>query len=335
MSNKKTTSIRDIAKLCNVSPSTVSRVINNTGRISQEKREEILNAIKNSDYTVAQNNKKAFSNQLIGILFPSCNSYFHPHLITELEKKITEKGYVPFILFHQDNQEIEQNCLNVLSELDIKGLIAIPSSRTIQQNYISHFSNIPTIFVDTIAQEPYFTVNSDQFYGGQLAGLEFISKGCRKPLIISRGSLTNATNLRVDGFLDIFKKNGIKISKTRILNRNRTKGAFTEAKDLIKYAYIKGIEFDCVFADSDWKAFGSLVALQELGFIVPDDIKIIGYDYSDITRYTYLPITSISQEIKLYASTITETIFQLMHHEYEEIKHNIVIPVSLKVGKTT
>ena len=335
MSNKKSVSIRNIAKMCNVSPSTVSRVINGSGRISEEKRNEILSAIEKTGYTISQNNKKIFSENIIGVLFPYATTYYHPHMISELTHEIRKKGYVPFIMFHENDTEIENTCINVLSELDIKGFIVIPANHVISKSLASFCKKIPTLFMDTIADEPYHTINSDQFSGGQLAALEFLNKGCRNPIIICRRDFSMVNNLRVNGFIDIFSKNGIKIAPSRILNCNRIKGSFSEAKDLIKYAFIKGLEFDCVFADSDWKAFGCLVALEELGFKIPEDIKIIGYDYSDITRYTYLPITSISQNVDDYADKVIQILFSLIDHDTAKTERETIIPVSLKVGKTT
>lgn len=335
MSNSKVVSIRDIAKKCNVSPSTVSRVINNKGRISKEKRQMILKAIEDSGYTVAQNNKKIFSSNIVGLLFPRLITFFYPHLIDELEIALLKNGYSPVIMLHNDDVETENNCLNIFAELDIKGLIMVPATRAIPENFNEALSDIPAVFVNVDHKDSYYTINSDQFYGGQLAALEFINKGCKKPLIICRRNSSAISNLRVEGFINIFNRNNIKIRKENILTCNRNKGSFSEAKDLIKYAYISGLEFDCVFADSDWKAFGSLVALQELGYRIPEEIKIIGYDDSDITKFTFLPITSISQELPEFSKRTVDLLLSLIHNNKSEITENNTISVSLKSRQTT
>lgn len=334
MSNKKSVSVRDIAEMCNVSPATVSRVINNSGRISAATRERVLQAIRDNDYSLAPNVRKLSSEKLVGISFPYTSNHFHSSLLSSLEKALKSEGYSSVIMMHFNDVEYEQNNLKIMSELNVAGILIIPAKRQVPDIFQRIFPNTPSVFLETEPNENCFTVNSDQYVGGQLAAAELLRKGCTRPVVLAGRSTHISKNQRVRGFTDAFTARNISISPDNILICNKIKGSFTEAKDLLKYACVKGNEFDCVFADSDWKAFGALVALQEMGYDVPDDIKIVGYDASDIAKYTFQPITSVSQEVSQISDMAVKVLLKQINHTKLPHKNN-VIPVSLYIGKTT
>ncbi|MCH5352877.1 MAG: substrate-binding domain-containing protein [Acutalibacter sp.] len=92
------------------------------------------------------------------------------------------------------------------------------------------------------------------------------------------------------------------------------KSSFDSAKDLIAYHWTKGTEFDSVFACSDWRAYGALVALRNMGVKVPEDVKIVGYDGIRVSRYCDVPITTIQQNTQMLSQTVCDTLWNLMQN---------------------
>lgn len=95
----KKTSIKDIAKLSGVSVATVSRVINNNGRFSEETRKKILDVIEETGYQMNFSAKslrmnKSFS---VGILVPDISNYFFSDVVQKIEEELFELGYSTII----------------------------------------------------------------------------------------------------------------------------------------------------------------------------------------------------------------------------------------------
>ncbi|UTI87921.1 LacI family transcriptional regulator [Mammaliicoccus sciuri] len=169
----------DVAKLANVSKTTVSRVLNKRGYLSQETIDKVYDAMAKLNYqpnTVARQlyNKKT---QIIGLIFPTVTNPFFGELVEELEKKLYLQGYKVIIGNSMNDPEKETNYLNQLLSNQVDGLIVGTHNQDIEQ-YKN--DNLPIVAIDQIMNEDIPIIESDNYLGGQLATERLINKGAKK-----------------------------------------------------------------------------------------------------------------------------------------------------------
>jgi DNA-binding LacI/PurR family transcriptional regulator len=344
MKRKKVT-IRDIAKIANVSISTVSRVSNGTGRISKETREEIFRIMKENNYQPKSeispsannpNNESGLYKQCIGIIVQSITSEFLTSLAGSICENLEEDGYSPLLCDLNNHPEREPAKLNAFYSAGVSGVIIISSRNKHTVSIVR--TDIPTIFIDQLIKSSYdvniYSVCSDHLIGGKLAAEELIKKGCRRPLIFNNRDILPKENERITGFIQQFQEHNLVIDEDLCINMFSHLSNAIEAKNLVTYIKTKGISFDSIYATNDWRAYGAILALRELDIRIPEDVCVIGYDGLYIAQNFDIPITTVAQDIKALSSQTCRMLKQLIAHKPVS-KHQIVIPTHLIQGKTT
>ena len=115
--------LRDIAKLAGVSPSTVSRVINHSAEVAEEKRQRVLDVIRETGF-VPNDLARAFYNnsaKIIGVIFPDIRNPFFNDVVSAIEKEIYCQGYRMMIFFANGETEKLRSVLNILEMLQAEG----------------------------------------------------------------------------------------------------------------------------------------------------------------------------------------------------------------------
>ncbi|WP_017471427.1 LacI family DNA-binding transcriptional regulator [Amphibacillus jilinensis] len=331
------TSIKDVAKKAGVSVTTVSRVINNRGYIGKETRKKVETAMKNLNYQPnqiarsLQNSKTTF----IGVIVPDSSHPFFSEVIKYIEINANENGFKTIICNSLDDYEKEKSYIDMLKANRIAGIIMC--GQTLE---VSHYEslNFPIVTFDRIISNiPY--VGSDNYLGGVLATRHLIDKGCKRLLHISgpfkRDMLSNR---RGSAFSITCKENDIPYKI--IENKNNFFGIY-KYDDL--YAFIKKEvgpyinEFDGVFCSDDLLAYVLYAWATNNGVAIPDQLKIVGYDYHGFTRLLQTPkLTTISQPTDQIGHVLSSTLIDLiLENEDVSTIQNKVVNVELIKGSTT
>ena len=127
MKKNKKISIKQIAQLSGVSVATVSRVINNNGRFSEETRQRVLDTIKKYDYTtnMAAKSLRVSKSKTIGVIVPDINNLFFAELVLEIENFFFDEGYSVFICNTGQNETKEKEYFKSLDSKMVDGIICI------------------------------------------------------------------------------------------------------------------------------------------------------------------------------------------------------------------
>ena len=336
MRTKKRASLREIARICNVSHTTVSRIMNGAENFSEETRRLVLDTMAREGYLVEQPEQESGLPDActIGCLLGDFTNEIFTDRLTAIRRHLQEKG-VRLCVFETHNDPHEEVALaQQLYRMGAAGIIVMSTGdglKNIQQH-------IPVVYMDytldELGDENAYCVSSDDFVGGRLVAQELLRKGCKKPLVLNIRYLSYWRNRRIQGFLQEFQEHGIEIPRESILQPELDKSSFDSAKDLITYHWMKRTDFDCVFGGSDWRAYGALVALRNMGVRIPDEIKIVGYDGIRVSRYSEMPITTIQQNTEMLSRTVCDMILGLVRGEPLE-HHEVLVPIRLQEGKTT
>ncbi|HAO6209151.1 TPA: LacI family transcriptional regulator, partial [Listeria monocytogenes] len=293
----KKTSIKDIAKLSGVSVATVSRVINDNGRFSEETREKVLAVIKETNYQMNFSAKslrmnKSFS---VGILVPDISNYFFSSVVQQIEAILFDQGYSTIICNTGRNLDKEMAYLNMLESKMVDGLIVISGADEFGFKYTNAENGIPYVCIDRQPKDKKDTIfiSSNHYQGAFEATEALIHGGVKSPVIFMHSRQSSSAKERLKGFQDALKKNNIRydpdVSKFTV--------------DLQIHDYQKSIitfvnevtTMDGIFAINDNIALELLNLLPTIGKKIPNDIKVIGFDDTPQCNYTVPKLSSVKQ----------------------------------------
>ncbi|EAG4143911.1 LacI family transcriptional regulator, partial [Listeria monocytogenes] len=276
----KKTSIKDIAKLSGVSVATVSRVINDNGRFSEETREKVLAVIKETNYQMNFSAKslrmnKSFS---VGILVPDISNYFFSSVVQQIEAILFDQGYSTIICNTGRNLDKEMAYLNMLESKMVDGLIVISGADEFGFKYTNAENGIPYVCIDRQPKDKKDTIfiSSNHYQGAFEATEALIHAGVKSPVIFMHSRQSSSAKERLKGFQDALKKNNIRydpdVSKFTVdlQIHNYQKSIITFVNEVTT--------MDGIFAINDNIALELLNLLPTIGKKIPNDIKVIGFD---------------------------------------------------------
>lgn len=311
-------SIRDVAKLAGVSPSTVSRVMNNTARVDEEKRKRVLEAIEMTGFQPNELARALFkqSSKIIGVIVSSIMNPFFSEMVSAIEEEAFAHGYRILICDSSGNVEKEKMNIHMLNQMKADGLIMMAQSEMTSQ--IVKDCQMPVVVLDrrVSGENVIASVYSDHYDGGKKATQHLLDCGCSNIVCVRGPQNASSGKDRYSGYRDFCKEMQI---KEQVID-----GDFSYDKSLesVKSILEQYPDVDGIFACNDMAAFAICKVLQERGYHVPDDIQVIGYDNIMFSRLFAPEITTIHQPIKEMGHLAVQIIVQHINGEDYEKNNN-------------
>ena len=326
-----TIKLTDVAKKAGVSPTTVSRVINNYGSLSQKTIDKVNQAMKELNY---QPNSLARSLQgkntkLIGLIFPTVANPFYGELVERVESKLFELGYKTILCDSPNNMEKERNYINMLAANKVDGIIAGAHNLGIKE-----YENIelPIVSFDRYLADGIPIIGSDNFRGGYLATENLYLHGARKIAILTGTQESDSpTNERLNGYLQFLKENSLE----PLIFNIQTKARSTALKNLEIKRILETAELDSIFCTDDLTAILVYNLCQEMGIKIPEDIKIIGYDGTKFVQNYFPQLSTIAQPLADFADLLVDLLLQRLESPEKVLENIYALPVKLIQGKTS
>lgn len=327
-------SSKDIAMALGLSSSTVSRVLNDKGRISKKTRDMVFQYIKENDSQsiYLKENKKR---QIVGVVVAKLTNEFFANIVEQLQLSLSSKNILLVIMYSNYTFEYERQSFLSLVENEVDCIVALATRHdTITREELK---GIPLITIDDcnplIDDVPNCRIISDQYVGGVLATEELIQKGCKKIAFFTNIG-KHQIDYKLKGYRDVLSQYDIPYDENLFITSGMySENSIEDARMMVEYLLAKKIEFDGVFATSDRRALGVINALNEYNITCPDQIKVVGYDASTLAES--FNITSISQDSSLIAKNCYLNILKLLGLEDHHQVIKSPIPVFLVKGKTT
>lgn len=168
MVKKKNISIKEIAKLADVSVATVSRVINNNGRFSDKTKEKVETIIKEYGYTanIAAKSLRTSKSKTIGLIVPNIDNEWFSQLALDIENYFFKHNYSVFICNTSQNEEKEVAYFKSLDSKLVDGIICISGIETIPSDSLTR--DIPIVCIDRKPKDHSnaYYVESNHYLGG-------------------------------------------------------------------------------------------------------------------------------------------------------------------------
>ncbi len=325
--------IYDVAKKAGVSIATVSKVINNTGRISEKTKNKVLKVIGSLNYqqnviATALTGKHTYT---IGLLIPDLSNLFFAELARSIEDRGNELGYNLVICSTDYNPEKEAKYIELLKRKNVDGFILA-----------SGFEN--TYEVEKLIEEKYpvaivardvpaFNVNAvciDDFQGGYDAASCLIELGHKKIAIIARDVWSNRERIR--GFRKALEDHG-GIEEYEFAQFALESSV--QAGKTISLEYLSSSDPPtAIFACNDLLAIGAIEAIREKNLRVPDDVSVIGFDNTVIATIIDPQLTTMAQPIQHMGREVMDLIVAEIKGE-KQYKSRIVLDTKRIVREST
>ena len=292
MAKKRThATITDVAAKAGVSTATVSRVLAGEGHVATATKarvQEVIDRLHYQPSLMAQSLRRQ-SSAVIGLIVTDIQNPYYPELVRGIEDEVQKRGYSLILCNSAGDPEREKSYINYLSQHRADGIIICASgflkrNRKELKNYQGHI-----VLVDVDHDDPaYPTVSSDGEGGGKLVGKHLIESGYTQLMYI--GDPDEAK----DGFP---RFNGMKLGAGKVPVHYFTGGpSFEDGASAAREIASRFKPPFGVMAHNDLSAIGALRVFLELGFKVPDEIGIVGYDDIQISAYTSPTLTTVRQE---------------------------------------
>lgn len=318
--------LKDVAKETGLTVTTVSRVLNNRGYISEETRQKVYEAMKKLHYQpneVARSLTKKSSNT-IGVIVPHIRHPYFAELISELEGCCYEQGYKVILCSSHEKKEREKEYIEMCSSNRVAGIILCSGTVSVEE---FEGSNLPLITIERYLENGTASVECDNKQGGQLAAKVLIQSGCKNLLHFS-GVHEHAmpADLRGEGFAEICGQEGIKHKE---IQTSAFQYNHLEYHEFIEAILRENPEVDGIFASSDLIAAQIIQVCAKLNKKIPEDMKIVGFDDVNIAFLTTPQITTIHQPIKEMAQLAVNMVIDAANGKV--VPKRTMMPVSLVI----
>ncbi|MGN0729525.1 LacI family DNA-binding transcriptional regulator [Treponema sp.] len=299
--------IKDIAKECGCAVGTVSRVLNNQPYVSESMRSKVLEVVAKYDFVLNKNARdlKSRVSKTIVIIVKGTNNMLFYNILEVIQKRIEKLPYNTsvVILDEYDNRIVgeysnEAQCaLNIYYEKKPLGFIFLGGN---PERFNDDFQKIkvPCILITTKPKKEGFenlsSVSTDEFQASLYVARYLVKKGHSKIGLIGGDFESSETSKnRYNGFIEGLELAGLDFDfeNSYVTTRYSFEGGAAAAEELIaKYPGLTAI-----FCMSDVMAIGACCRLKQLGYSVPGDISIIGFDGLPIADFYCPRITTIKQ----------------------------------------
>ena len=323
--------IKDLAAKTGYSVGTISRVLNNQSHVSDQAREIILRAARESGFHLnanAKQLKQRHSNSILVICKGRANELFDA-LLVSLQARVAQSGYPLVVDYIDESENVVQRALRLCPEKKPLAIVFLGGNR---QEFLQDFQHItlPCVLVTGQASDLPFpnlsSVSSDDTLAARLAIDHLISLGHRDIVVVggNRG-YSDITLQRYEGCLQAFREHGIHFEEPRDYETARYTydDAYRAARALIS----RNTGFTALFAMSDVMAIGAIRALRDAGKRVPEDVSVVGLDGLEIGEYTVPRLSTVAQS----AEDLAQQCLQLLKSSLDGSGNaHTIVPVTLQ-----
>lgn len=322
--------LTDVAKRAGVSATTVSRVINNYGYLSQKTIDKVHKAMEELNYqpNSLARSLQGKSTQLIGLIFPTVAHPFFGELVSKIESKLFEKGYKTILCDSANNKEKERDYLRMLAANQVDGIIAGAHNLG-----ISEYQNmkLPIVSFDRYLADDIPIVSSDSYQGGRLATEQLYQKGSRKIAIFTgTNESASPTNLRLEGYLSVMKEHDLKPKVYQFPPDYSPFLKTTEIRQILSTG-----EIDSVFCTDDLTAILVINTAQKLGLDIPKQLKVIGYDGTEFVQNYFPQLSTVLQPIDQFVDLLIDLLLKRINNADAELDKQYQLPVQFIQGQTS
>lgn len=312
---------------------TVSRALNNTGRISDKTRKKVKETAEKFNYrpnSLAASLRNGKSNS-IGVIVPTINRAFFSSIVRGLEEIAKENSYQVIIAQSNDDHETEVGIIDTMINAQVEGIFVSMSKDT---SDFSHYRKIKDSGIKLIQFDrttDSFRSNQvvlDDFLGAFMATQHLIDQGCVKIVHLSGQHQINIYKERLRGYKEALSANNILFNEDLVIRSNmQLKDGIQAVHNLLE----KRQMFDAIFSSSDYAAMGAIQVLKKEGIQVPNDVAVVGFMDEPFTEFTEPMLSSVRQFPVDMGRQIAKLFFEELGFSEKKYYSKKIIEPELKI----
>lgn len=287
------TTIYDVAKEANVSISTVSKVLNHTGSISEKTKKRIWQAIEELEYQPSVVSSARKMMKTIGLLIPDIANPFMAEMARAVEDSGRKKGFNVIVCSTDNNPVREEEYISMLKQKNVDGIIVATGLANSQAVRELIESDMPVVMLSRdVPHLPVDTVVADDFKGGYEAAVHLAQLGHKKIAVISEKINNTSIKNRVIGFKEGLHVSGIPIDEAFMADSPYD---LSVSKEVSLKLLSRNDRPTAIFVTTELLALGVLQAARQLHITVPSSLSLIGFDNSILAAISDPQLTTIAQ----------------------------------------
>ncbi len=303
-----------VAELAGVSPSTVSRVLNGTAVVSDDKRKAIDRAIARVGFVPNPMARGLAGGRTlsVGVVTQAIDSPFYGLALRGIEDILGNAGYSPLFVSGHWHAEEEARCIDVLRSRRVDGIIVL-TGRLSDQALRNHAKSLPIVVTGRRLKAPgLFALEFDNFEGGRLATHHLLALGHRQIAFIAGDPKHPDANERQRGYRAALAAAGIAFNPALVLPGHYHEESALKAVDRLLDSRVP---FTAIFAANDQMAFGAALALHRRAMYVPKDVSLVGFDDLPTAMYAIPPLSTVHQPVYDFGRLAATAMLQLLAGE--------------------
>jgi len=307
--------IKDVARVAGVSPSTVSRVVRGQGKVGKKCRAKVQKIIDEMGYRPNTNARALVSQraELVGIVTPALHKPFFGSIAYGAEMAARKKSFQVMMRNSHNEPEHEIDAINSLREHGCENII-LHSKGGDPEELKQLAEKIPGLvfinrFLPDLASRCIWL---DNVSGGRMIGDYLYKQGHKDIAIASLNIHYNDQQDRISGVTQFYASKSINIPKLNIVCRTEAGDDVTTLEEYCRFAidelYKRNAKFTAIVAYNDEMAICLMNALFDIGKRVPDDVSVIGFDDLDFAHKCRPALTTVRYpivEMSQYATKLS------------------------------
>lgn len=314
MSDDRTITIDDVAKLAGVSRATAGRVVGNYGSVSEKSRERVWDAVRQLDYqpNLIARGLRSQTTKTIAVIVGSIRNTYSTALVYAVEKEAQKKGYNVLICTTHEDIEKELKHLKDLNSRKVDGVILMSAYRAdanMDKKYKEFYiSKLPIVFVDrNIPGINRDVIQSENFDASYKATKYLMDMGHRKIGIIATSNFSTVQE-RIKGYKAAFANAGIEYDESLIASVDELSDKMSRK---VCHEFLEEHpDITALYILNNSLCSGVLLDLKERQMKIPQDISLLIWDDEEYNEL--LDITTIEQPITEIGKQATRRLFELI-----------------------
>lgn len=326
--------LEEIAKLSNVSRSTVSRVINGDPKVKDETRQRVMEVIESVNFqpNLAARSLAAGRTNVIGLVIPAgiaaiFSDPWFPQVVNGISTACNTKGYSVMLWLAEPEYE-RQMITRILHSGLLDGVIV--SSMSVDDPIVKalHESKMPFVLIGRHPTLDIPHVDVDNTHGGYIATKHLLDLGYQKIATIAGPQDLIAGIDRFRGYKQALFESNLTLNQEWVVE-----GDFSETSGYTASKTLLQENPDAIFIANDTMALGALRALRELKIRVPEDIAIVGFDDIPNASSSTVPLTTVRQPTQEMGKSAVLSLLELINNPDQQI-NNKLFPTELVIRKS-
>lgn len=332
---KKPITLKELALLLELSPATVSRIVNGQAekyRIASDTTKRVLEAAELHGYTansVARSlrEKRTYT---VGVIVPEISEGYSTAVLGGIEDELLKDGFFYFVVSHRHRAELLEGYPRMLLARSVEGIIAIDTP-------LDEPLPVPLVSVSGHHhRNGVINIELDHDLAAQLALSHLKTLGHRRIAFIKGQVFSSDTELRWQAIVTVAKTLNIEIDPRLVVQLERPEPGPCPGEEVTKQLIQSGARFTAIFAFNDVTAMGAILALREAGVRVPKDVSVLGFDDVLAASTNNPPLTTIHQPLRAMGQAAAGTLLGLIRDDLPQPRPAaITVHPRLVVRKST